>query len=84
MVCSLVNKSTQFLYKNHRVYSTSTSSLHPVPEFIFRQSFMAYSSKHIKIIVGADKFGSPIIPALLTHLRSLNIDEDHDCQTCNS
>lgn len=38
---------------------------------------MSYSSKYIKIIVGADKFGSPIIPALLTHLRSLNIEFEY-------
>ena len=35
---------------------------------------MAYSSKHIKIIVGADHFGTPLKDALIPHLRSLNID----------
>ncbi|AES82627.1 DNA damage-repair/toleration protein DRT102 isoform X1 [Medicago truncatula] len=34
---------------------------------------MAESSKHIKIIAGADDFGTPLKDALLSHLRSLNI-----------
>jgi ribose 5-phosphate isomerase RpiB len=34
---------------------------------------MADSNNHIKIIAGADDFGTPLKDALVSHLRSLNI-----------